>query len=124
MGNLIKLVIKNLQLYSYHGVTSEEQQLGGRYEIDAELYYNGEAAISTDNLHKAVNYAEVLTCIDSVVHAKRRRLIETLAHDIAQAILQRFTPIESVCVRVRKRTIPVGMMLDSVEVEWRMHRQS
>jgi dihydroneopterin aldolase len=124
MERLAKLVIANLQLYSYHGATTEEQQLGGRYEIDAELYFEASAAIAHDDLDRTVNYADVMTCISDVASAKRRRLIETLACEIAHAILERFSQVETVCIRVRKRTVPAGRVVDYVEAEWRAHRQS
>lgn len=123
MGSLVKLTINNIQLYSYHGVSSEEQQLGGRYEIDVELYYDAHRAASGDDLGDALNYADVITCINEIANGKRRRLIETLAADLVRAILHRFPLVKSVCLRVRKRTVPVGVMVDSVEVEWRAHRQ-
>lgn len=122
MGNLAKLTIANPQLYSYHGVSNEEQQLGGRYEVDAELYYDASAAIARDELPRAVNYADVMACIADAVSAKRRRLIETLARDVADAILERFDQVQTVCIRVRKRTVPAGMVVDYVEAEWRSHR--
>jgi dihydroneopterin aldolase len=124
IGSLVKLTINNVQLYSYHGVSPEEQQLGGRYEIDVELYYDAASAIARDDLSHALNYADVIACIQDVANGKRRRLIETLASDLARSILERFPRVESVCVRVRKRTVPVSVMIDSVEVEWRAHRQS
>ncbi len=122
MESLVKLTINNIQLYSYHGVSQAEQQLGGRYEIDVELYYDARQAVTHDNLSDAINYADVITCITDATNGKRRRLIETLASDLARAILEHFPSVESVCLRVRKRTIPVGAMVDSVEVEWRAHR--
>lgn len=123
MTELAKLTINNLHIYSYHGVTAEEQQLGGRYEIDVEVYYTASTAIASDDLSNAVNYAELIECIGEIVHARRRKLIETLANDIATAILDRFAKVESVCLRVRKRTVPVSAVVDSVEVEWHKHRR-
>lgn len=122
MKTEVKLAINNLHFYSYHGVSSAEQQLGGRYEIDVELYYDAQEAIISDDLGKAVNYVEVMSCVSDVVHQRRRRLIETLAHDIATAIFARFPAVETVCLRVRKRNVPAGMVVDSVEVEWKAQR--
>lgn len=122
MNAQVKLSINNLHFYSYHGVSSAEQQLGGRYEIDVELYYNAQDAIISDDLSRAVNYADIMSCIGDVVQQRRRRLIETLAYDIAAEILARFSAVEAVCLRVRKRNVPAGMVVDSVEVEWKAQR--
>ncbi|MCS7000031.1 MAG: dihydroneopterin aldolase [Bacteroidota bacterium] len=118
MQHFAKVVIANLHLYSYHGVSSEEQRLGGRYEFDVEFYYDPRPAVEKDDLGLAVNYAEVVECINQVVDSGQRRLLETLAHDLAKAIMERFPPVVKVLIRVRKRSVPVGMVVDYVEVEW------
>ena len=58
--SLIKLSLSNLQFYSYHGVKAEEQTLGGRYQVDVDLWYNPMSAVISDDVAKAVNYEEIV----------------------------------------------------------------
>lgn len=51
-----------------------------------------------------------------VLVEKEYRLLETLAQDIAENILNR-SPIEGLLVRVRKPNVPIRGNLDFVEVE-------
>ncbi|MCX7929725.1 MAG: dihydroneopterin aldolase [Chlorobi bacterium] len=121
--HLAKLTIKNVHLYSYHGVLSEEQQLGGRYEIDVEIQYDAHHAATQDDLNIALDYTAVISTIAEMASSKRRHLIESLAADLADTLLARYPTVESVIVRVRKRTIPVEAIVDYVEVEWHARRQ-
>jgi dihydroneopterin aldolase len=45
-----KLTIKNLEFYAFHGVKEEEKKLGGRYQLDLDLYYDASEAIASDKL--------------------------------------------------------------------------
>ena len=44
----------NAVFYARHGVHEEERQLGGRYEVDAELVFDSTEAATTDDLSKTI----------------------------------------------------------------------
>ncbi|MEN8191911.1 MAG: dihydroneopterin aldolase [Bacteroidota bacterium] len=109
--------IKNAHFYAYHGALEEEQNIGGKFEIDVDMETDFSEAAKTDELHLTVNYHEVYKFIDKVVHGEKFYLIETLASRIAEGLLQKFEEINKLTIRVRKRNVPVGGMLDYVEAE-------
>ena len=39
-ASLTKLGIQNAQYYAYHGVKKEERKLGGKYEVDLDMWYD------------------------------------------------------------------------------------
>ncbi len=59
MGKLDVIRIKNAVFYAYHGVMSDEQNLGGKFEVDVDLYCNLQEAEETDSLMRTVDYAKV-----------------------------------------------------------------
>ena len=120
--SLIKLSLTNLQFYSYHGVKAEEQSLGGRYQVDADIWYNPMSAVISDDVSKAVNYEEIVFSINELVSGDSYNLIETLCFEIAQEILEKFPLIEKVTVRLRKLSVPLKHIIDHVEVEHTMQR--
>ena len=120
--SLIKLSLNNLQFYSYHGVKAEEQSLGGRYQVDADIWYNPMSAVISDDVSKAVNYEEIVFSINELVSGDSYNLIETLCFEIAQEILEKFPLIEKVTVRLRKLSVPLKHIIDHVEVEHTMQR--
>jgi dihydroneopterin aldolase len=115
MVNIIR--IKKAVFYGYHGVLSEEQNVGGKFEADVDLYTDfGEAALH-DNLKETVNYTSVYKFINKLVLERKYYLIETLAVRIADGILDQYEKVNKVAVRVRKHTVPIGGYVDFVEAE-------
>jgi len=117
MTDLHIIRIKNAVFYAYHGAVEEEQNLGGKFEVDVDMQCDLLPAAETDSLRKTVNYENVYACISNVIHSKKNYLIETLAHTIARAIIRDFFNVEMVTVRVRKPHPPVKGVVDYVEVE-------
>lgn len=115
MQNIIK--IKNARFYAYHGVFAEEQNLGGKFDADVDIYTDFSDAAKHDDLHKTVNYAEVYKFINNIVHEKKYYLIETLATVIADSLLKHYPQIKKIAVRVRKNNVPAGGLIDYVEAE-------
>jgi 7,8-dihydroneopterin aldolase/epimerase/oxygenase len=109
--------IKNASFYAYHGVATDEQNLGGKFEVDVDLRSDLSAAIESDNLKRAIDYEAVYRFIQETITAKKYYLLETLAHTIASGILEEFPPVSSLDVRVRKPHPPVKGVVDYVEVE-------
>ena len=109
--------LHNAVFYAYHGVMSDEQSLGGKFEVDVDLYCDLSGAKSSDNLNQTVNYEKVYGVMKEAVIGKKYLLIEALAQSIASNILKGFPPVQKVTVRVRKPGAAVHGVIDHVEVE-------
>jgi dihydroneopterin aldolase len=114
--------ITNASFYAYHGVATDEQTLGGKFEVDVELTADLSDAMSHDSLKQTTNYETVYGLVQKIVTAKKYFLIEALANTIAKGILQSFGGVKSVKVRVRKPHPPVKGVVDYVEVEVSVQR--
>ena len=112
--DLIRLC--NMQFYGRHGVNSEEQVLGQRFEVDVDLQVDTRPAALQDDLRLTINYAQVYKAVKQIVEEERFDLIETLAETIALHIGRQFAP-ESVRVCVRKPHAPMKGVLDYVAVD-------
>lgn len=115
MLNIIR--IKKAVFYGYHGVLSQEQSVGGRFEADVDMYTDFTAAAKEDNLTRTINYEKVYQCINRLTLEKKHYLIESLAVLIADELLDRFGNIQKLSVRVIKHNPPLGGVVDCVEVE-------
>lgn len=110
--------IKNMVFYGYHGVKSEENALGARFEVDVVLYTNLDRAIASDKLADTINYNDVYNLVEEIVTgAKKYYLIEALAGEIMHRILDQFHTVERINVAVRKPNAPIKGVLDYVEVQ-------
>ncbi len=109
--------LNNATFYAYHGVLTNEQASGGKFEVDVALFGDFSGAAQSDRLKDAVDYQKVYRSIKELVIEKRFYLIESLGTQIAESILTRFPLLSRVVVKVRKHTPQVGGVVDYVEFE-------
>jgi dihydroneopterin aldolase len=115
MENIIR--IKRAIFYGYHGVYEEEQNVGGKFEADVDIYTDFSAAGKKDSLKQTIDYEKVYKFMYKLALEKKYYLIEALAIRITDQLLMNFESIDKVAVRVRKNNPPVGGVADYVEVE-------
>jgi dihydroneopterin aldolase len=115
MKNIIR--IKKATFYGYHGVLSEEQSVGGKFEADVDIYADFSEAANKDSLKQTIDYNAVYKFLYRMALEQKYYLIETLASRIADELLRNFERIQKVNVRVRKNNPPLGGVVDCVEVE-------
>jgi dihydroneopterin aldolase len=122
MAEVDVIRIKNAVFYAYHGTEEDEQNLGGKFEVDVDLYCDVSVAAEKDALTKTVDYEKVYAVISQVVLARKYRLLEALAMTIGRAIIRDFYNVERVVTRIRKPHPPVKGVVDHVEVEISQNR--
>lgn len=111
-----KIVIKNLNIFAYHGVFEEEKKNGQLFKISAELRLSLRKAAQQDDLRLAVNYADVCELIQEVTTREKCDLIETVAENIAAEILIKYRTVQGVRVKVSKPDAPIDMTFEDVAV--------
>lgn len=112
-----KIVIKDLEIFAYHGVLPEEKVKGQTFVLTAELFCDLREAGLTDNLDKTVNYAQVCEDIYKVMTGDKFDLIEAVAENIADTILLKYELIKKVRIIVSKPEAPIDMDFDTVCVD-------
>jgi 2-amino-4-hydroxy-6-hydroxymethyldihydropteridine diphosphokinase/dihydroneopterin aldolase len=123
---MFKIIIKNLKLFGYHGVNPEEKINGQDFVFNIVIQLNRDCEKPgfsfNDDISNTVNYSEIIKVIKEANSVKKYDLLETLARQIAQNILD-FSPIISrVKVKVEKPNPPIREDLDSVGVECRLKK--
>jgi dihydroneopterin aldolase len=117
MPELNVIRMKNAVFYAYHGAFEDEQNLGGKFEFDVDMYCDLSAAAEHDSLKETVDYEKVYGFIHQTVLHKKYYLLEALANTIGKGLLREFAALHKVVVRVRKPHPPVKGVIDYVEVE-------
>lgn len=109
------LRLLGIQAYGHLGVTAKERELGQRVDVDVEMAYDPTLR-RPDSIRAYIDYEEVGRAVRERIEQSRKKLIETLADDLATHLLARFdTP--RVRVRLRKLHIPVPGFSGVPEVE-------
>lgn len=118
-----KILMQNMGFYGYHGVLDAEKQLGQKFFVDAVLYTDFGQSGKTDEVGHTVSYAEVYEDVKHIVESERYNLIEALSERIASVILEKYSSIQKVMVRVKKPEAPVNGIYDyfGVEIERTRH---
>jgi len=116
------MIVKGMQFYGYHGVFAEENKLGQKFGVDLELKLDLEQAALTDDLNYTINYADLHALTKTIVEGKPYKLIEALAGGIATQLLEAYTMINEVTVRVTKPNPPFDIHFDGVTIELRRKR--
>ena len=115
-----KMILRRMEYYGYHGVFEEERKLGQRFYVDLELELDLSKAGASDNLEETVNYAEVHELIQGIMRDTSFKLIEALAECIASKVLDTYTIIDALTVKVTKPHPPFDIHFEGVTVE--LHR--
>ncbi len=96
-----RIILDGIHVMAYVGVPDEERARPQLLEISIVLHLDLCPAACTEQVSASVDYREVQQKVIEVVHQHPRHLIEAVAEDIAQALLQGFK-VHQVEVEVRK----------------------
>lgn len=107
------LTIRGLAVMCRLGVLESEQANPQEIRVDLELVIDASKAAQRDDVNDAVDYARLVTVVETLVEGHAYRLMETMAEDIAALILREF-PTPEVEVKVTKRAL---QGIDSATVE-------
>ena len=110
------LRLRGIEAYGHLGVTQKEREMGQRLEADVEIAYTRDEKRRPDSIDAYVDYEELSRLVRGQIAMARCRLLETLAEEVALALLAEFDP-PRVRVRLRKLHVPVADFSGCPEVE-------
>ena len=111
------ILINGLEFYAFHGASDEEQTVGHRYLVDAELSVDTRLAGQTDELGDTVSYSRVAKRLMQIGTEQQYRLLEALAAQMTEVIFAEFSMVDAVKLRVQKMCPPMNAIVASVGVE-------
>jgi dihydroneopterin aldolase len=115
----VTVEITGLSLYTHHGVTPAEQEVGQRLVLDLRLDVGETDATVTDAIEDTVDYAEVCQLVALVAQQRSHKTLERLCSTIANRLLADYD-LEGVWVKATKPEPPIPLSVDEVSVEvWR-----
>ena len=112
----VEIEIRGLSIYTHHGVSDAEQEVGQRLLLDVSFDVPDCDATVTDRIEDTINYSEACDIIALAATERSYRTLERLANVIADRLAERFGS-ESVRVRAAKPEPPLPLALEEVAVE-------
>lgn len=115
----IVIEVTGLSLYTHHGVSKAEKEIGQRLVVDLRMEVGEVDATVTDMVEDTVDYAEVCSTVALVAQSRSFNTLERLCAAIADRLLADFDA-ERVMVRCAKPEPPIPLPVEEVSVElWR-----
>jgi 7,8-dihydroneopterin aldolase/epimerase/oxygenase len=115
----VTIEVTGLSLYTHHGVTPAEREVGQRLVLDLRLEVGESDATVTDMVEDTVDYGVVCERVALVAQQRSYKTLERLCSAIADRLLGDFAAVE-VWVKATKPEPPIPLPVESVSVEvWR-----
>jgi dihydroneopterin aldolase len=115
----VTIEIAGLSLYTHHGVSEAEREVGQRLVFDLRLDIGETDATITDSIDDTVDYAEVCQLVALIAQQRSHKTLERLCSTIADRLLADYE-LEGIWVKATKPEPPIALAVDEVSVEvWR-----
>jgi 7,8-dihydroneopterin aldolase/epimerase/oxygenase len=119
----VDVELRGLSIYTHHGVTDAEREIGQRLEIDVSFDVPDCDAVLTDRVEDTIDYGDVADIVALAATERSYRTLERLCHMIAERLAERYG-CESVRVRAAKPEPPLPLAIEEAAVELvRSHRR-
>jgi 7,8-dihydroneopterin aldolase/epimerase/oxygenase len=112
----VTIEINGLSLYTRHGVSDAERELGQRLVFDVAFELDECDATVTDRVEDTVDYGEVCEQVALAAQERSYKTLERLCTAVADRLIDRFGA-ESVRVKASKPEPPIPLPVDEVSVE-------
>jgi len=115
----VTVEITGLSLYTHHGVSEAEREVGQRLVVDVRLEMGECDATATDSIEDTIDYVQVCQLIALVAQQRSHSTLERLCSTIANRLLSDYE-LEAVWVKASKPEPPIALSVEEVSVEvWR-----
>jgi 7,8-dihydroneopterin aldolase/epimerase/oxygenase len=113
---VVTIEITGLSLYTRHGVSEAERELGQRLLFDVSFELEECDATVTDRLEDTVDYAAVCEQVALAAQERSYSTLERLCTAVAERLADRYGA-ESLRVKATKPEPPVPLPVEEVSVE-------
>jgi dihydroneopterin aldolase len=112
----VTIEITGLSLYTRHGVSDAERELGQRLVFDVSFELDDCDATVTDRVEDTIDYGRVCEQVSLAAQERSYRTLERLCSAVADRLIDRFGA-ESVRVKAAKPEPPIPLPVEEVSVE-------
>jgi len=119
---MLKIHIKNLKLYGYHGVRDHEKKDGQYFLFNIEILIKDSDYTGRDELENTLSYSDVIREVKKINKSEKYNLLETFSQVLANRIMEMSDLVERVIVKIEKPSPPIDEKLDAAGVEYMLTR--
>ena len=112
----VDVEVRGLSIYTHHGVSDAEQEIGQRLVFDVTFDVPDCDAVLTDRVEDTIDYGDVADIVALAATERSYRTLERLAHVVGERLTERYG-CERVRVRATKPEPPLPLAMEGVSVE-------
>ena len=105
-----------MKFHAYHGCFDFEKRDGNTFLVSVEMDLDTDISGKTDNLEDTLNYQEVYDVAKREMEIPSN-LLEHVGQRILDTLINEFTKLKSVKVKLSKLNPPLGGEVESVSIE-------
>jgi 7,8-dihydroneopterin aldolase/epimerase/oxygenase len=113
---MLSIHLQNLSFFCFHGLYAEEKILGNRFEVNVTVKYKPLVNIIT-LIDETINYQTIFEIVEKKMLIPTE-FLETLAMDITNNILTKFTIVTEVDICIKKQHPPIQNLVGNVAVSY------
>lgn len=117
---MLSIHLKDLLFQGFHGLYAEEKLTGNQFLVNLHVHYVPQAGV-IKNLGETLNYETLFLLVKKRMQ-EPAELLETIAMELAEAVLELFKMAEAVFVSIEKIKPPIESMDGSVVVSVQLSR--
>lgn len=111
-----EIELRGLSIYTHHGVSEAEQEVGQRLEFDISFDVPDCDAVLTDRLEDTIDYGQACDIVALAATERSYKTLERLAQVVGERLMRQYGS-ESVRVRAAKPEPPLPLAIQEVAVE-------
>ena len=116
-----RIHLHDMRFYAYHGVIEQERRVGGEYIVSLCVDADLSRPVVSDSVNDTLNYAELYRVVAKEM-SQPSCLLEHVAGRIGQRVLDNFSQVKTLNVRVTKCNPPMGADCKGASVEMTIER--
>ena len=117
-----RIVLTGLKVRGHHGVFDHERRDGQDFLVDVTVWIDLHLPARTDDLEDTLDYGALAARAAEIVGGEPRRLIETVATEIADDVMAD-SRVHAVEVTIHKPNAPIPLSFGDVAVTVRRSRR-
>ena len=118
----MKIHLNEMVFYGFHGVHPEERKLGQRFFVSITISTDDKNDHLIKELEDTVDYTKIYDVVKTIMEQQQFHLLENCANSIITNILDKFTLVIAIKVKIKKPSVPLNASLEYISVEMERKR--
>ena len=100
------ILLENIKMYAYHGVFSQENQVGNFFLLHVKIEVSNCESLESDEISDTISYADVYNVLKEQM-AIKAKLLEHVGWRIIRSLKEKYANITNIELKITKLSPPI-----------------